>query len=113
MKPPVYFHIRDGKRRAGCAIGPGKIALLEAIAQTGSITSAAKRLNMSYRRAWMLVDQTNRCLVSPAVETSAGGSRGGGTRLTHVGSELVNRYRALEQEAADAVARRLGPVLRA
>jgi molybdate transport system regulatory protein len=112
MKPDVYFHIRAGNRASELAIGPGKVALLEAIAQTGSLTSAAKRLNMSYRRAWLLMDETNRCLVGPAVETAAGGSQGGGTRLTPVGTDLVNRYRALEQQTATAVARQLESVLR-
>jgi molybdate transport system regulatory protein len=53
---------------------PGKVALLEAIDETGSITSSAKRLGMSYRRAWLLVEETNRCLVRPAVQTASGAS---------------------------------------
>ena len=89
------------------------MALLEAIRDTGSITSAAKALGMSYRRAWLLVDETNRCLVGPAVETAAGGAHGGGTALTAIGLELVRRYRALERETEAAVRRTLRPVLRA
>ena len=112
MKPDVYFHIREGKRGSGLAVGPGKVSLLEAIEQTGSITAAAKLLGMSYRRAWLLVEETNACLVSPAVETAAGGARGGGTRLTPVGRELISRYRALEQKTRAAVAVRLSPILR-
>ena len=112
MKPDVYFHIREGQQRSGLAIGPGKVALLEAIARTGSITAAAKSLEMSYRRAWMLVDETNRCLIGPAVETATGGRQGGGTSLTQIGSEFVSRYRALEKEAATAVCSQLGPILR-
>lgn len=112
MKPDVQFHIRAGKRSADLAIGPGKIALLEAIAQTGSITSAARKLGMSYRRAWLLVDETDRCLVEPAVCTTAGGKRGGGTTLTPVGAEFVRRYRALERRAEGAVADQLEPLLR-
>ncbi|MFL6653524.1 MAG: winged helix-turn-helix domain-containing protein [Sulfurifustis sp.] len=112
MRPDVYFHIREGNQRSALAIGPGKIALLEAIAETGSLTSAAKQLKMSYRRAWLLMDETNRCLVGPAVETAAGGSQGGGTKLTRVGNELVSRYRALEQEMANVVVRQLKPVFR-
>jgi molybdate transport system regulatory protein len=112
MKPNIEFHIRDGVRGANLAIGPGKVALLEAIARTGSISSAAKDLNMSYRRAWLLVDETNRCLIQPAVDTAAGGKSGGGASLTRVGTELVSRYRALEHEAAVAVARRLKSLLR-
>jgi molybdate transport system regulatory protein len=112
MKPEVRFHIRDGGNETELAIGPGKVALLEAIKQTGSITSSAKKLGMSYRRAWLLVDETNRCLVRPAVQTAAGGQRGGGTSLTPVGMELVRRYRALEHQTSLAVARRLKSLLR-
>jgi molybdate transport system regulatory protein len=112
IKPDVQFHIRVGESGAALAIGPGKVALLEAIAETGSITSAAKKLGMSYRRAWLLVDETNDCLVERAVSTAAGGSRGGGTALTPAGAEFVRRYRALERRAATAVAEQLQPLLR-
>ena len=112
MKPEVRFHIRDGGDATELAIGPGKVALLEAIDETGSITSSAKLLGMSYRRAWLLVDETNRCLVRPAVQTSAGGPRGGGASLTAAGVELVRRYRALERQAGLAVTRNLRPLLR-
>ena len=112
MRPDVYFHIRFGERGSPLAIGPGKIALLEAIAQTGSLTSAAKRLKMSYRRAWLLLEETNRCLVAPAVEAAAGGARGGGTRLTPLGADLIKRYRALEQDTAAQAARQFKSVFR-
>ena len=112
MRPDVYLHIREGRHAADLAIGPGKIALLEAIERTGSITAAAKSLGMSYRRAWMLVDETNRCLIAPAVATATGGSRGGGTVLTSVGKDLVSRYRAVERQAANAVARQFKSILR-
>jgi len=69
-------------RDASVAIGPGKVDLLEAIAATGSISAAARQLGMSYRRAWVLVDEMNRALVSPAVTTVAGGVQGGGTALS-------------------------------
>src|SRR5271169_4268367 len=111
MKPEVRFHIRDSGHPAELAIGPGKVALLEAIQQTGSITSSARQLGMSYRRAWLLVAETNRCLVRPAVQTTAGGRRGGGTTLTPVGVELVRRYRAVEQQTGLAVMRRLKSLL--
>jgi molybdate transport system regulatory protein len=112
MKPDIQFHIRDGHQGSVLAIGPGKIALLEAIAKTGSITSAAKKLGMSYRRAWLLVDETNRCLTAPAVQTATGGKRGGGTALTSVGAELVRRYRALERQTEVVVTRKLNALLR-
>jgi molybdate transport system regulatory protein len=112
MKPEVRFHIRDRGHEADLAIGPGKVALLEAIKETGSITSSAKRLGMSYRRAWLLVDETNRCLVRPAVQTAAGGLHGGGASLTPVGVELVRRYRTLEHQTSLAVTRKLKSLLR-
>ena len=112
IKPGVRFHIRDRVQRSDPAIGPGKIALLEAIGSAGSITSAAKLLGMSYRRAWLLVEETNRCLVRPAVVTLAGGKRGGGTSLTPAGVELVRRYRAVERQTGSAVRHQLRFLLR-
>lgn len=84
------------------AVGPGKITLLEAIAQTGSISAAARHLNMSYRRAWLLVNETNQSMVSPAVVSSEGGASGGGTKLTDAGRQLIQHYRAAELKAMDA-----------
>ena len=86
------------------AIGPGKIALLEAIARTGSLTAAAKELDMSYRRAWMLLDELNGSLRQPAVESAKGGQFGGGSALTEVGLELIDLYRRVDQTAAAACA---------
>jgi molybdate transport system regulatory protein len=111
VKPDVQLHIRDGKNRAEEAVGPGKVALLEAIIETGSITSAAKMLGMSYRRAWLLVDATNRCLISPAVQTNSGGMHGGGTEVTPIGLELIRRYRAIERQTKTAVDKRLNSLL--
>ena len=82
--------------------GPGKIALLEAIRDTRSITAAAKAIGMSYRRAWILVDEMNRALASAAVESATGGERGGGSTLTALGHELVDVYRRIERTAARA-----------
>ncbi|MBS7544967.1 winged helix-turn-helix domain-containing protein [Ancylobacter oerskovii] len=83
-------------------IGPGKIALLEAIAQTGSISAAGRAMQMSYRRAWDLVDELGRILGEPVVVSQAGGRHGGGARLTPFGAELVERYRQIEQLATAA-----------
>lgn len=84
------------------AIGPGKIELLEAIQAHHSITAAAKALGMSYRRAWLLVDELNRSLKEPAVETAAGGSGGGGTALTPMGLRVLTLYRGIEAQAEAA-----------
>ena len=81
------------------AIGPGKIALLEAIRDTGSISGAARKLRMSYRRAWMLVDDLNRRLSKDVVEATPGGKLGGGTTLSPTGHKLVNLYRDIERKA--------------
>jgi molybdate transport system regulatory protein len=77
------------------AIGPGKAELLEAIAETGSITASAKRLRMSYRRAWLLVDTMNRCFREPVVASATGGAGGGGARVTGFGRQVLDRYRAM------------------
>jgi molybdate transport system regulatory protein len=90
------------------AIGPGKIRLLEAIRDTGSITKAGAALGMSYRRAWLLVDDMNNCFREPVIAAQAGGSHGGGATLTPFGMKLIDQYRAIEAEAHSATAARLG-----
>jgi len=77
-------------------IGPGKIALLEAIRDTGSISAAARRMEMSYRRAWLLVEQINQSMAEPAVSAATGGRQGGGAALTPVGERIVALYRSIE-----------------
>lgn len=92
------------------AMGPGKADLLDAIATEGSISGAGRRMGMSYRRAWQLVDLMNRCWAAPLVETSPGSARGGGARLTAEGAAVLAGYRALQAALdvragdADAVA---------
>lgn len=83
------------------AIGPGKIELLEAIQAHRSITAAAKALGMSYRRAWLLVDELNRSLKEPAVAAAAGGAGGGGTALTPMGLRILELYRGIEAKAQE------------
>lgn len=80
------------------AMGPGKATLLESIAEKGSISAAAKHMNMSYRRAWLLVDTMNRCFASPLVISAAGGKQGGGAHLSNLGIEVLSDYRAMEAE---------------
>lgn len=86
------------------AIGPGKVDLLEAIASEGSISGAARRMSMSYRRAWLLLDQMNRSLSTPATVSAMGGQAGGGCMLTSVGEEIVRLYRDIERQALIASA---------
>src|ERR1700735_5029451 len=81
---------------SGARIGPGKVAVLEEIARSGSISAAGRALGMSYRRTWELVEELNRSLGSPVVETAAGGSGGGGAVLTPAGKAVIERYRAIE-----------------
>ena len=78
------------------ALGPGKSELLSAIVRTGSISAAGKSMNMSYRRAWMLVEVMNRCIKSPLVETAKGGSHGGGAWLTPLGREVLANYQVID-----------------
>jgi molybdate transport system regulatory protein len=84
------------------ALGPGKAALLEAVAREGSISAAARALGMSYRRGWLLVDQMNRCFVAPLVATQAGGGSKAGARLTEAGEAALSAYRALSAEVEQA-----------
>src|ERR1700740_1240662 len=88
-------------------IGPGKILLLERIKECGSISAAGRALNMSYKRAWDLVDEINRICRRAAVERQTGGKNGGGAVLTPFGLSLVARYRKIERDAASAVKKEL------
>jgi molybdate transport system regulatory protein len=89
------------------AIGPGKADLLDAIAASGSISESARRLGMSYRRAWLLVDTMNRCFREPVVASATGGSGGGGAQVTPFGRTVLARYRALEKSVERALDRPL------
>ena len=98
---------------SGARIGPGKIAVLEEIARSGSISAAGRGLKMSYRRAWELVEDLNRHLGTPVVATAAGGARGGGARLTAAGATLVAEYRAIEAASAAVATPHLAILTRA
>ncbi len=86
------------------ALGPGKVDLLQAIADTGSISAAARAMGMSYRRAWLLVDTMNRCFREDLVVTVTGGRGGGGARVTNLGHDVLSRYRDMEAKAQASVA---------
>ncbi|MDT8331723.1 LysR family transcriptional regulator [Roseomonas gilardii] len=96
----------------GLRIGPGKVRLLEEIGHNGSISAAGRALGMSYRRAWELVEDLNRGLGRPVVETAAGGAGGGGARLTRLGERVIREYRSIEAEAQAAALPRLLALLR-
>ncbi|MBM3508173.1 MAG: LysR family transcriptional regulator [Alphaproteobacteria bacterium] len=86
-------------------LGPGKVRLLEAVAKTGSISAAARAANMSYRRAWVLIDEVNHLFRGPLVETTTGGKGGGGARLTDLGETALARYHAIETKVRSVVER--------
>jgi len=86
------------------AIGPGKAALIERIEKTGSISSAARTMGMSYRRAWQLVEALNASFAEPVVVTAVGGKRGGGAVVTDFGRSLARDYRQMEEKASAAIA---------
>ena len=101
-KPTVGFPVDFA---TPCRVGPGKIALLEAIQRTGSLSQAARDLGMSYRRGWQLLASLNASFREPIVITATGGRRGGGARVTNFGRELISRYRAFEDDAQARAAR--------
>lgn len=81
------------------ALGPGKIELLNAIAKYGSISAAAKSMQMSYKRAWELVDEMNQCFDELVVLSSAGGQHGGGAQVTPFGEMLIENYQRMIEKA--------------
>jgi molybdate transport system regulatory protein len=90
-------------------LGPGKVLLLERIAEHGSIAAAGRSMRMSYRRAWELVADINASFGRPLVAVQMGGRRGGGASLTSLGQALVGHYRAIEREAAAPPSRTCAP----
>ena len=93
--------------RKAIAMGPGKADLLRAIDETGSISAAARQMEMSYRRAWLLVDTMNQAFKSPVVVTLTGGRAGGGAAVTEFGKEVLQRYSDMEAKASASVAKEL------
>jgi len=85
------------------ALGPGKVDLLEAVERAGSISQAARLMNLSYRRAWDMVHMMNRNFKSPLVSGAAGGKGGGGAQLTEEGKSAVCLYRKMEKKALETI----------
>lgn len=100
-RPRTRLSLRIDIQPAG-RLGPGKIDLLEAIENTGSISAAGRAMGMSYRRAWLLIDSLNGMFRQPLVEAASGGAKGGGAALTPLGREVVAHYRAIEARIASA-----------
>jgi molybdate transport system regulatory protein len=97
------------------ALGPGKAELLAHLDQTGSISAAARRMGMSYNRAWSLIQTMNRCFREPVVVTTRGGRKRGGASLTQTGKRLVNLYQRLEADylsATEATRNKLASLLK-
>ena len=98
------------QRNGEIILGPGRADLLTHIAQTGSIAAAGRRMGMSYKRAWILVDSLNATFRQPLVLATKGGAGGGGARLTPLGEHLLAAYRALEAATASAGAAHLSEI---
>jgi molybdate transport system regulatory protein len=92
---------------ADAMLGPGKADLLQGIAETGSISAAARRMNMSYKRAWYLVDTMNAYFQNPLVVSIKGGRAGGGASLTDTGREVLECYRRIQAKAEAAIKQEL------
>ena len=105
-EPTPRLRIKFGE---SMRLGPGKVELLDAVATTGSISAASRALGMSYRRAWILVDEVNRMFKRPVVVTAAGGHQGGGASLTDFGRALVAAYRRIEARTRLAIREELAP----
>jgi molybdate transport system regulatory protein len=88
-------------------VGPGKVALLEAVRDAGSLSQAARDIGMSYRRAWLLLESLKQSFRKPVTVATTGGKGGGGVALTPFGHELVRCYRALEGDVASSAVKRL------
>lgn len=102
--PPTLTPRLRFKRGSALILGPGRIDLMEAVAETGSISAGARAMGMSYRRAWLLIDEVNAAFARPLVESVAGGRRGGGARLTETGRAVVAAYRRMFAAADKAMA---------
>ena len=109
-KPIIRFRIDFDSARS---IGPGKIELLEHIRETGSLSQAGREIGMSYRRAWVLLDNLNATFKEPVVATIIGGKAGGGATLTDFGASLIDAYRSLEREFNSTAAKKLNVIAKA
>lgn len=93
-------------------LGRGKVRLLELVGETGSISAAARKMNMSYRRAWLLMDELNHMFGRDVIETAAGGSGGGGAHVTAFGLRVIHVFRNLEKDADGLVQSHIAELLK-
>jgi molybdate transport system regulatory protein len=93
------------------SVGPGKIGLLEAIRDAGSLSQGARNIGMSYRRAWLLIESLRRSFREPVTMASTGGKDGGGMLVTEFGDALIKNYRDLERDFSTLAERRLHPII--
>ncbi len=93
-------------------LGRGKVRLLELVGETGSISAAARKMNMSYRRAWLLMDELNHMFGRDVIEAVAGGSGGGGAHVTEFGMRVIDVFRELESEADTLVQSRIAALMK-
>ena len=103
MRPVLRIQFSPEQR-----LGRGKMELLEHIRSTGSISAAGRAMDMSYRRAWLLVDEMNRLFKQPVVESQRGGKQGGGAVVTPFGEALIAHYQAMEDKARAALSNDIG-----
>ena len=95
-----HLSIRIDFEPTGSALGPGMAQLLEKVAGSGSIRSAAISMGMSYRKAWMLIQEMQDTFNGPVVTSEVGGNNGGGSKLTELGANLLKTYRRIEIRAS-------------
>jgi molybdate transport system regulatory protein len=98
-KPSLHLRLDFGGERS---LGPGKVRLLELVDETGSISAAGRALKMSYRQAWLLIDELNHMFREPLVTSQVGGGGGGGAALTKAGASVIRAYRDMERRASGA-----------
>ncbi len=106
--PVVRFRIDFAEHSS---LGPGKILLLEAIRDSGSLSQGARNIGMSYRRAWILVESLKQSFRQPVTVATTGGKDGGGMQITEIGYALIENYRQLERDFAALAARRLDAII--
>jgi molybdate transport system regulatory protein len=94
------------------ALGPGKADLMEGIRDSGSIAAAGRRMGMSYKQAWLLIETMNACFAKPLVAAVKGGKRGGGARLTPLGEDVLRRFRRMQASSSRAIAKDLAALKR-